>query len=83
MCLALDLPRNKITMHSSRIGGATELFRRGVPTEILGRWLGLTYEIYIRPPPEDCAQQMQRVISDPVVPGRATAVFSFSDPARA
>ena len=85
VCLLLELPCDRITMHSFWIGGVSGWFCRGVPPEIikiLRPWLGMMYEMYIRPPLEDCARQMQRVISDPVLPGRAAAVFSFSDPAR-
>ena len=72
-------------LHSFRIGGATELFRRGVPREIikiLGRWHGLTYEVYIRPSAAECSQQLRTAMVGTVLPERVTAVFSFSDPQR-
>ena len=86
VCHRLKLDASLFSMHSFRIGGATELFRRGVSREIikiLGRWHGLTYEVYIRPSAQDCTQQMRRALSQAVLPERANAVFEFSDPQRA
>lgn len=40
-----------ITSHSFRIGGATELAKKGVPDEVIkqaGRWVSIAYQKYIR-----------------------------------
>ena len=83
VCHALGLDTKDFSMHSFRIGGATELFRRGVRREvikILGRWHGLTYEVYIRPTAEECSRQLKDAMVGQVIPGREDAVFSFTNP---
>ena len=83
VCHALGVKTEEYSMHSFRIGGATELFRRGVRREIikiLGRWHGLTYEVYIRPTATECSQQLRKALRGHVLPGRENAIFSFTNP---
>ena len=68
--------------HSFRIGGATELFRRGVNPDVikkLGRWKGDTYEMYTRPDAAACAQWAQVITSRPVLTELDAITFLFGD----
>ena len=51
LCHVTNLPRDRITPHSLRIGGATTLIQRGIPdvvVQMLGRWNSDAYRSYVR-----------------------------------
>ena len=59
-CMNYDA--NEFSSYSFRIGGATSLARRGVPSwiiQIMGRWASEAYKIYIRLPDENLAALTQ------------------------
>jgi hypothetical protein len=56
----------RITGHSFRIGGTTELLRRGVPPEIVkmaGRWASDSFLRYWRKPEDILPQHIQDVVA--------------------
>ena len=68
--------------HSFRIGGATELFRRGVNPDVikkLGRWKGDTYEMYTRPDAATCALWARVITTKPVLSDLDAITFLFGD----
>ena len=77
---AIGLDEALFSLHSFRIGGATELFQRGVSPDyikILGRWRGPTYELYLRPDALQCVSEIRRVHGLRICPDRKGAIFSF------
>ena len=78
----LGLDPSKFNTHSFRIGGATELFRRGVSVDVikkLGRWKGDTFEMYTRPAADICATWASSILSRPVLSALDGITFLFGD----
>ena len=64
LCKVVELPRNRVSPHSLRIGGATSLINRGVPdvvVQLLGRWNSDAYKSYVRLDKEFLAQFASRI----------------------
>ena len=59
LCADMGLDRNRYTIYSFRIGGATSLARRGVDhrmIQIAGRWTSDAYKLYVKMTPKMMAK---------------------------
>ena len=76
----LNLNCNEFNLHSFRIGAATDLFARGISSDIikiLGRWKGDSHQVYTRPNREVCADFAKAIINKPVIPTLDNITFFF------